>query len=155
MTLEDLAIRLEHLDPDLPVVFRTAEADIMPGYHLTELMHADIISIDCGGRKSSRREVRMQLLDGHGGNHMRSGKLASILARSLSAIQSLGGVPVSVEFAPKNAGLSIFAIDRVEFGSSVIVTLTEAQATCRPAVEMAAAGQAQCCGPSATTSRCC
>lgn len=74
----------------------------------TELKHAVIHSIACGGRTSAWTETVLQLLDGEGRGHMPVGTFLGILARSLSRIDGLGDGPLLVEFAHRNAGMQLF-----------------------------------------------
>ena len=147
MTLNDLRSALEAAPAEAPIVFRTAAGDIGGGYHVTELRRADVAGIDCGGRQAHWTEATVQLLDGHGGDHMAAGKLRGILDKSLSAIPGLGDADVRVEFAPGNDGLGLFefAAPRRQDGR-VVIALNEARAVCKPAQDMGAAFRARRAG---------
>ena len=108
MTLTDLRAALGGMNPDAELVFETEDGTIGGGYHVTEFKRSDVTSVDCGGRKDAWSEATLQLLDGAGGDRMRVGKFARILDQSLRALPGLGAAPLSVEFAPSNAGLRLF-----------------------------------------------
>ncbi|MFG5381414.1 DUF6428 family protein [Yoonia sp. R2-816] len=139
-TLDQLVNELEGTTADLPLVFRTDAGDIGAGYHVTELKHLSVNSIDCGGRRSNWEEAQLQLLDGSHGTHMSAGKFASIARRSVAVIDGLGTVPISVEYAPQNQGLRRYLIDRLQADDNGLrVVLVEDGAVCKPRQEMSCA----------------
>jgi hypothetical protein len=145
-TLKGLRARLAGFDGDLPVVFSTDKADISGGYHLTELKHLTVSSIDCEGNRRAWTEARMELLDGTGGDLMPLAKLIRILDQSAAAIPLLNDVPLSVEFAPGNRGLRHYALGGIEAnGERLRIALTDGQAQCKPRAERAAGAEASCC----------
>lgn len=143
-TLSALLSSLETVRADAPVAFRTDGAEIGGGYHVTELRHAQIDGIDCGGRQAAWREASMELLDGTlpPTRRMTAQKLRSILRQSLTALPDLGDAPFHIEWAPGNAGLSRYAIGNVtETGEEVEIALIAGRAVCKPA-----AARKGCCG---------
>lgn len=137
-TLDRLINEMTGATADLPLVFRTDASDIGPGYHVTELKHLSVNSIDCGGRRSSWYEAQLQLLDGRHGTHMSVGKFASIAHRSAAAIDGLATIPLSVEYAPRNQGLRRYLIEGLKAEpDSVRVFLVEDGAVCKPQRDMA------------------
>lgn len=134
MTPETLLARLERLPADAPLVFETDDGPALGGYHVTELKHARISSIDCGARQAQWDEAVLQLLDGGGGEHMMVGKFTAILAQSIRHVPGLGPAAMSVEFAHANRGLRVFRPDAPQLeDQAVVVRLAEARPVCKPA----------------------
>ena len=154
MTPETLLAHLESLPADAPLIFRTDDGPIQGGYHVTELKHARISSIDCGARQAQWDEAALQLLDGMGGDHMTVGKFAAILAQSIRHVAGLGPAPLTVEFGHGNRVKQVFhpGAPRLEVGV-VVVPLDGSRAVCKPAQESLQAAPASCCG--AAYSTCC
>ncbi len=147
MTLDDLLAATRALPPELPLVFVTDDGPVGPGYHVTELKLARIVSIDCGARTSSWSETVLQLLDGHGRAHMPVGKFAGILAQSVRKVDGLGASPAFVEFGHHNAGMQIFRPGEPELTEGdVVLRLHPVRAQCKPASEATTPGRADGCG---------
>ena len=156
MTLSELIEELRPAPADSPLVFVTEQGPIAPGYHVTELRRADIKGIDCGGNTDEWREVILQLLDGVGRGHMPVGTFRGIVRKSLKEIDGLGVAPLRVEFAHGNAGLGMFAINRVTMTDGrATVSLTPEGAVCKPALRRAATLTSPCCGAGAPSMACC
>jgi hypothetical protein len=133
-TLLALTADLDQAAPDQPLIFVTDEGDIGPGYHVTELKHLAVNSIDCGGQRSSWDEAQLQLLDGRDGTHMSVGKFVTIAQRSMAAVGGLGEVPLSVEYAPQNQGLHRYHIGKTTPASDGLrLSLLPDAALCKPA----------------------
>ena len=148
MTLDDLIGDLKRAAPETDLVFATDAGPLSGGYHVTEFKRLDIASIDCGGTQSARRETVMQLLDGHGGTHMKTGKFVSIAERSAAAVPGLEAGPLQVECALGNLGLGLYKVRAVEAAAGqTIVHLTNDQAECRPARRLASRSGSSCCTP--------
>ncbi len=139
MTLTDLRAALGAMNPDAELVFQTEDGTIGGGYHVTEFKLSDVTSVDCGGRTDAWSEATLQLLDGAGGDRMRVEKFARILDQSLGALPGLGAAPLTVEFAPSNAGLRLFhpAAPKAS-GDRALVRLDQGRAVCKPARDFAA-----------------
>lgn len=134
MTLLDLLEYAKAQPETAPVHFTANGKGINAGFHITELKHAKINSIDCGGNEDQFDEVTLQLLDGYGGLAMSSGKLAKILAHSLKAIPALENKDLRVEFAPENNGLHIYHMEDVTVvNERLTIALTNGAAVCKPA----------------------
>ncbi len=132
-TLNDLVVDLKTLNPDLPLVFETDEGEIGGGYHVTELKHAQIHSIDCGGNLSDWIETNLQLLDGNDQTHMAVGRFLKIAALSMGKIDGLGTGQLSFEYGPKNIGLRRFyAAEIVPKSKKITIKLQEDIAKCKP-----------------------
>lgn len=153
MTPDALLAMLSTSPPDAPLVFRTDKGEIRGGYHITELKLADIRSIDCGARRSSWRELSLQLLDGDGGDHMSVDRFRRILRQSAEHVDGLGATPMHVEFANDNIGMRLYQLaEPRRSGERVMLDLVETRARCKPAYEAATrheGREAPCCGPSA------
>lgn len=146
-TLNGFLKALETAMPEAGVVFATEDGPVGAGYHITELKHARIESIDCAGRQSSWDEVAVQMLDVFGDVPMPVDRLRAILSRSRAAIPALGEAPVHIEFGHRNKSLSRYDIAGLSIdGHLVKVSLVRAHATCKPAAAPAEPG---------TTTRCC
>jgi len=155
MTPATLLETLEAMPAEMPLVFETADGEIGDGYHVTEYKLAHVTGIDCGARTSSWSEATLQLLDGTGGGHMKTGKFAGILRQSIVSVTGLGDAPLQVEFAHRNDGKRIFDLQTPELeGGRVTVRLGDTRAHCKPAFEMMQRSEVvSCCGSGA--SGCC
>ncbi|WP_428644244.1 DUF6428 family protein [Roseibium sp.] len=139
MTPNQLLETLSAMPAEAPLVFATQEGAIGAGYHVTELKHAQVTSIDCGGRVAIWQEVALQLLDGEGRDHMPVGKFAAIVRQSIAKIRDLADCRMHVEFAHGNQGLRIFQLARPELSDGAVgLQLSEGRAHCKPAMEKAA-----------------
>lgn len=155
MTLDDLEHVLLAVPEDKPVVFATDEGDVPGGYHLTELKHARVTSLDCAGRTEVWTELRVQLLDGSGGAHMTARRLRAILEKSVAHLPEASKAEILIEYAPGNSGLRLFelALPEAPQDARLVMRLNERHATCKPA---AAFEQRRAPRTSeATGSRCC
>lgn len=154
-TLAQLQARLESTPADFGVVFRCDRREIGGGYHVTELKHASLDSIDCGGRMHRWREAHLQLLDAPGDRHMRAGKLAGILRKSLEGIPALRDVPMQVEFAPQNRGIGRHRIAGIDADESrLFIDLEPGTALCKPAADIRMDSDGACCGAPSQGSAC-
>jgi hypothetical protein len=149
---------LEKLDPDTPLAFATAAGAVGGGYHITELKHTLVRSIDCGGREDSWEEAHLQLLDGPGGDLLPVGKVARILGRCLAALPDPADAPLSVEFGHGNAGLGRFTPEAPERANGrAVIFLRPETAACKPAADFTGslpAVPATCCGPVSSAGFC-
>ena len=158
MILNDLIDDLSGLPDEAALVFESSGGPIAGGYHVTELKHATVTSIDCGTRVAEWTEAALQLLDGNGGEFMTVGTFRTILARSVGSVAGLGDAPLHVEFAPGNAGMRIWQLSAPELRDSrVTIELSEDRAHCKPALETRALGSAapNCCSTGPAAGSCC
>lgn len=147
MTLQDLLDHALASPAAAPLRLETPRGPIGPGYHLTEFKLARIAAIDCVGRRSDSEEARMQVLPAGRHATMELGKLARILARSLSDIPGLGAAPLRVEHTPRGEGMQIFEVAEMRRSADgLVLSLLPAVSVCKPAEEAARHGAA-CCGP--------
>lgn len=145
-TLSAFLQELESANPEAGVIFATEDGPVGAGYHITELKHAEIDSIDCGGRRSRWSEVAVQVLDIYGENPMPVAKLRGILSKSIQAIPGLANAPAHVEFGHKNQSLSRYDIVGLDVRPTTVrLSLTRAHATCKPASDRLSATQTTAC----------
>lgn len=146
ITLNRFFDALEVAAPEAGVVFATEEGPVGAGYHITELKHANIDSIDCAGRQSRFEEVSVQVLDVVGDAPMPVERLRMILTQSLAAIPALADAPVHVEFGHRNERLSRYEIAGLEVAKHLLtIKMFRAHATCKPAAQPAARGTVTSC----------
>lgn len=158
MTCNALLETLDTLPGDAPLVFATPDGEIGDGYHVTEFKLAHVTGIDCGARLSNWSEATLQLLDGAGGGHMRTGKFAGILRQSIGKVSGLGEAPLQVEFAHGNSGRRIYRPATPELAEGrVLVALRDTRAHCKPALDrkIALGSSAGCCGSGAAEAAAC
>lgn len=136
VTLNAFLRSLDAADPEAGVVFATEQGPVGAGYHITELKHSTVKSIDCGGRQMDWHEAAVQVLDVYGDAPMPVSKLRTILTRSVSAIPGLGSAPVHIEFGHKNQHLSRYEIAGLEVDQHLVkISMVGARATCKPATD--------------------
>ncbi|MEM6758440.1 MAG: DUF6428 family protein [Pseudomonadota bacterium] len=133
-TLQDVLHAVQEQDPALPLVFETDTGEISPGYHVTEIAHATLRAIDCAGGVETSTQTRLQLLDGCGQSHMRVGKFAAIVEKSVQALPAVEAAPLRVEFGHDNASLMLMSVAGITRAADrVVITLASGRAVCRPA----------------------
>jgi len=155
-------------NPNLPLLFKLDEETIHPGYHVTEIKHAVVNSMDCGQGTEQWDEVIVQLLDGSAlfkGEHMSCAKFMGIVSTAIESQDIDENTLTYIEFAPNNGALRKLVIDSVEQKESeVIVHLSNPTAMCKPFQRAMAAretkkqGDSSCCGstePMKSTEPCC
>jgi len=163
--------------PALPLKFYFEGAAINPGYHVTEVRHATINSLDCGRNTETERweDVTIQLLDGPAEStegHMTSTKFAGIISTAIKTL-ALDDAPfLYFEFAPNNGPIRKLSVESVESSEHEIsVSLGSEKAVCKPfqrakAAQTATAlsgagvgaiGDQGCCSPTnqSTSNACC
>ncbi|MEO1239710.1 MAG: DUF6428 family protein [Pseudomonadota bacterium] len=147
VTLNGFLTTLKTAMPEAGVIFATEDGPVGAGYHITELKHARVSSIDCGARQSSWEEVAVQVLDVFGDAPMPVDRLRGILSRSLAALPALADAPVHVEFGHRNESLSRYEIAGLTLDDDLVkISIVRAHATCKPATTAALPGRVtQCC----------
>ena len=74
--------------PEIPLIFYLEGISINQGYHVTEVKHASIKSMDCGRRADAWEEIIIQLLDGQASSaqgFMSTSKFTSIVSGTLKS----------------------------------------------------------------------
>ena len=152
---------------DLPLVFSLEGQSINPGYHVTEIQHADVNALDCGNGKDHWQEITVQLLDGSAlfkGEHMSCGKFMGIVSKALEPLSYDEKTLTFIEFAPNNKGLRKLVIDSIEPSQNqVMVHLSSPTAVCKPyqramTGKSASTGDSSCCDatkPKKSAASCC
>ena len=129
------------------LVFSMNGTEIRRGYHVTEIKHAQVSSLDCRRGTDEWHEVIIQLLDGMSlptTKHMPVARFIDIVKPSL---------PVEVdhqlyfEFAPGNAGIQKATVDRVASdGDKITVYLQPLTPECKPMTRaIASCCSSSCC----------
>jgi len=140
-------------NPDLPLVFSLDGQTIHPGYHVTEVKHAVINSLDCGRGNDQWDEISVQLLDGHANfkqGYMSCAKFMSIVGKAIALLSFNEDTLTFIEFSPNNEGLRKLVINSIaQEADQVIIQLSNASAECK-AFKRALAGKL-----TATNEACC
>lgn len=145
MTLTEILTALSDIDPEAQLIFTADGARVQGGYHVTEFQVAQIRSMTCGGKTDAWDEARVQIMDGHGTQDpMSVGRFLLIAGLVQQRFPEMEGLPLSVEFAPKNKGLHIYQAGApVTKGKTVTLPLSSDQAECK------AMTTTSCCGTGA------
>lgn len=154
------------LTPNVPLVFRTGEAAIAAGYHVTEVKAALFSSLDCGAERAQWQETLIQLLDaGDAGEaFMSAGKFLGIVRKVEESLDLAMDRPLIFEVSNGHEAMKVFAATApVHEEGALTVHLAPSAARCKPAMrarEPSVAAQthaAACCSPSsgAQASACC
>jgi len=136
---------------------------INPGYHVTEVKHAQIKSRDCGKNSGVDEwdEVTIQLLDGSSEStqgHMSGSKFNGILNSALKSLAVSSAAHLFIEFAPDNGPIRKLSIDSVEtVEDETFVYLDSERAVCKPFQRAKALASAAIGGAAATSAEagCC
>nr|CAA6824594.1 MAG: Unknown protein [uncultured Thiotrichaceae bacterium] len=146
--ISDLTAAL-YTKPDLPLKFYLDGAAINPGYHITEIRHAAINSLDCGRNSDSEQwnEVTIQLLDGSAQSsegHMSGSKFLAIVGTAVKSLSIDTAPYLFFEFALGNGPLRKLNIESIERTKDEIsVSLGSETAVCKPFQRMADANTAK------------
>ena len=130
MTLDELSTAIAAAPGETVLRFDFGTEVLGPGYHLTELRHAELSSIDCGYHQETRREAVMQLM---------LGGRATLTLEKLSGILTAAAIPgdakIVVEAAPDNASLRLYDVpDLAEQSGDLTLTLAPKRPVCGLAV---------------------
>jgi len=123
---------------DLALKFYFNGSAINPGYHVTEVKHAAINSVDCGRSSKAEQwdEITVQLLDGSAKSkegHMSASKFSAIIGAALKSLPADTAPYLFFEFAPDNGPIRKLSIESIEFADNeVAVSLGSEQAVCKP-----------------------
>lgn len=149
--------------PDSQLVFMFEGQRIAPGYHITEVKHAQIESIDCGRGSDTWSEVVIQLLDGSptsAEGYMMTSKYLGIVAAVNDSLHMRSDAKLFFEFAPGNGPMRrLYANTMEHAGEYTVVTLGGPVAVCKPFERMKKSGTGNaagaCCGTGGSSSSCC
>lgn len=145
LTVKALAVELDRMAPDLPLAITAGGTALADGFHVTEIGHARVDSLDCGGRRLSWEEAVIQILDSGTGRPMTVATLRGIVGQALSALPGMADLDLRIEANTGNAGLRRYSLAGTVAAEGVArMTLTPVQAHCKPLVEAVAAGHGDC-----------
>lgn len=115
MTLKQFIQLLTEL-PEQNLSFKLANSNsIAPHFHLTEIKHQIINSIDCGGKQDQWEEVVLQLWsynetdDKH---RLSSKKLLAIAQKTIDGMSINLNLPIKVEYQIPNSSTSLFQLTK-------------------------------------------
>lgn len=131
-TLNSAVSMLSKADPDMPIRFQTDEGQVKGDYHLTEIMRADVATLDCGVNNHAWSEIRVQLMDGYSDNHMPAGKLLDIVRAASERLPNSEGLPITIEFSHENKGLRLYRPSKTQtMEDHIAVTLAPKTGQCK------------------------
>ena len=153
------------------LVFEFNEQTIRPGYHVTEIKHGRISSLDCGSGTHQWNEVVIALLDGpvsrsnNREGYMTGTKFLQIVDTAMKTLPEQNGEQLLFEFNGSNGVVQRFQITEIKAGQTQThILLAGEQVVCKPAQRMNNSLSAQsnaetCCGSSTSqetaVNRCC
>ena len=123
-------------NPGIPLKFYLDDISINQGYHVTEVKHASVKSMDCAKRTDAWDEILIQLLDGEAGStqgFMNTSIFMSIVSATLKSLPESSKSSLFFEFAPNNGPLQKLRIRSTECDDhNFSVHLTYEKAVCKP-----------------------
>lgn len=165
-SLMQVLSRTDDLKKD--VVFRTAESQIRPDYHLTEVRVAAFSSMDCGGEMDSWNEAQIQLLESssdptESSTYLSAEKIHAILSKANTILKPELDSRLTIELTTQDGVLGKWQIGHINTkGVSLEIALEPVSAVCKPAIKSMAerSDVGACCAPSVaspccSTSSCC
>lgn len=131
-------------NPGIPLKFYLDGISINQGYHITEVKHACVNSMDCGKRTDTWEEILIQLLDGEPGStqgFMNTSKFMSIVSATLESFPEISESSLFFEFTPNNGPLQKLRIRSIECDDpGLSIHLTYEKAVCKPLQRWGKAG---------------
>lgn len=132
----DQFMQVLHANPDKPVRFYFEDISIHQGYHLTEVKHASINSMDCGKTTHAWEELLIQLLDGDADSsqgYISTSKFTGIIDATRKSLPEKSVPSLFFEFSPNGGPLLKLKIQSIESsGEELSVHLTHEKTTCKP-----------------------
>jgi hypothetical protein len=132
---------------------------LQAGFHITEIKHATIQSLDCAAGRDAWDEVVIQLLDVEGPEEgrMSARKFISILGRSGVDLSNANRSTVVLEVGRPDEAMQIFELVGIhEANGMAHLTTQPRQAVCKPSLRALDLTQTSPSGSCATaTSSCC
>lgn len=120
----------------LPVVFSLNEQTISQGYHISEVKHAIVDSLDCAQGATQWSELIIQLLDGNAqstSGYMLATKMLAILEQVAKKNPLTENSKLYFEFSPGNTALTKSIGASIEIiHNTIVVSLTNSPAQCKP-----------------------
>lgn len=146
-------------EPEKSVIFSLEGRSINPGYHVTEVKHASVSSLDCGQGSDSWEEIVIQLLDGSPtsvAGHMSGNKFLSIVQAATGVLPIEKNPKLYFEYSPENRVVRKLIVDSITtIGNSTTIQLAGEAPRCK-AFERALQPQmtaSSCCGSNNNTDR--
>ncbi|WLS06884.1 DUF6428 family protein [Shinella sumterensis] len=159
ITLGQLLERLAAA-PDAPLVFVYDGQPVKAGYHVTEVKAGAFSALDCGANPEAWSEIFVQLwdIDEDGRSHMPAGKFSAIIRKVSDHVRLDPAAKLTFEISDGNRPMALYCASSPHLaGDRFEVVLVARPSSCKPRdrwlVEKATAGS--CCGPAASTSKCC
>ncbi len=148
--------------PDVPLKFSFDDHSIRPGYHVTEVKHATVRSLDCGRGTEQWDELIIQLLDGpeqSTQDYMSTSKFMGIVGAAVDTLSVDAAPTLSFEFAPGNGPIRKLTVTGISQNKdSMEVALAGEKAVCKPfqrAIAERTAANSSGSTVQSSTSKCC
>lgn len=123
-------------NPEIPLRFYLEGVPINQGYHVTEVKHASIKSMDCGKHTDAWEEILIQLLDGEASSEqglMSASKFMSIVRSSIESFSKSSTPFLYFEFSTDNGPLQKLRINSIDCDDRALtIHLTYEKASCKP-----------------------
>ncbi|MFK8081812.1 MAG: DUF6428 family protein [Granulosicoccus sp.] len=130
--------------PDIPLKFYLEGSSINQGYHVTEVKHASIKSMDCGKHEHSWDEVLIQLLDGKAHSYqgyMRTSRFLNIIRTAFKSLPENSDPRLFFEFSPNDGPLLKLKIMSMDCNDEALsLHLSYEKAICKPVQRWGLAG---------------
>ncbi|MFK8078697.1 MAG: DUF6428 family protein [Granulosicoccus sp.] len=132
----DELMRALQAHPDTPLRFYFGGVSIHQGYHLTEVKHASITSMDCGKTTHAWEELLIQLIDGNADStqgYISTSKFTDIVGATLESLPENSDPSLFFEFSPNHGPLLKLKIQSIDSNNHELsVHLTHEKTTCKP-----------------------
>ena len=131
-----------------PVTVHYGDRAMMAGFHITEVKHAHIRSMDCAAAVDSWDEVIIQLLDidGPEDGRMSARKFAAIMAKAGVDIAAPGRTPIVFEIARPGEAMQLHEFAGLQEEQGIVrIATQQRQAVCKPELKTAKNESAACC----------
>ena len=146
--------------PEAPLVFLYEGQPVKAGYHVTEVKAGAFSALDCGANPEAWSEMFIQLwdIDEDGRSHMPAGKFSAIIRKVSDHVRLDPAAKLTFEVSDGHRPMALYCASLPHLaGDRFEVLLAARPSSCKPRdrwlVEKAAANS--CCGPEASTSKCC
>ena len=148
--------------PEASLVFHYDGRPMKSGYHVTEVKAGQFSALDCGANPEAWSEIFVQLwdVDEAERSHMAAGKFAAIVRKVSEHVKLDDSAKLTFEVSDGAAPMQLYCANSPVLREGRLhVSLKPRPASCKPrdrwlAAE-AGAMPAACCGPSASSGKCC
>ena len=138
------------------LVFSYEGADIMPGYHVTEVKDGRFAALDCGANPEAWRETFIQLWDvpGEPGRaaHMPVAKFTAIMLKVGDVVDFDETAKLTFEVSDGKGAIKLYRADGITVADDAVrVSLSQRPASCKPRErwlepDVAKPERRSCCG---------